>query len=155
LGRGLRVSKYKARLIVIDYIGNHRAFLMKLRGIAAFIGRDAETAGRQREVFGAIRDDRLTLPAGCEVTYETLAIDILEALLRRPKTEEILEYFYRDFEERNGIRPTAVEIFHAGLNPRRNSEKSWLGFVERMGGLKDPEKKVLSSTGDFFASLEK
>ena len=34
LGRGLRVSADKERLIVIDYIGNHRAFLMKLRGIA-------------------------------------------------------------------------------------------------------------------------
>jgi superfamily II DNA or RNA helicase/diadenosine tetraphosphate (Ap4A) HIT family hydrolase len=155
LGRGLRVSDDKERLIVIDYIGNHRVFLMKLRGIAAIADKDAESAGHQREVLAAIRDDRISLPAGCEVTYETVAIDILEALLRPHRTEEFLEYFYRDFEERNGSRPTAVEVFHASLNPRSNSEKSWLGFVERMGGLNDAEKKVLSSTGDFFASVEK
>jgi hypothetical protein len=105
--------------------------------------------------LAAIRDDRITLPAGCEVTYETIAINILEALLRPRRTEEFLEYFYRDFEERNGIRPSAVEVFHAGLNPRSNGERSWLGFVERMGGLNRPEKTALSSAGDFFPSLEK
>jgi Domain of unknown function (DUF3427) len=129
--------------------------LMKLRGMAAIADTDAESAGHQREVLAAIREDRLSLPTGCEVTYETTAIDILETLLRRPKTEEALEYFYRDFEERNGIRPTAVEVFHAGLNPRSNSEKSWLGFVERMGGLNDAEKIGLANAADFFSNLEK
>jgi superfamily II DNA or RNA helicase/diadenosine tetraphosphate (Ap4A) HIT family hydrolase len=155
LGRGLRISGDKERLIVIDYIGNHRVFLTKLRAMATIADRDAETAGRQREVLAALRDDRLVLPSGCEVTYETGAIDILEMLLRRPKNEEALEYFYRDFEERNGIRPTAVESFHAGLNPRSNSERSWCGFVERMGGLTDSEKRVLASTGEFLSRLEK
>jgi hypothetical protein len=55
----------------IDYIGNHRVFLMKLRGIAAIADRDADSNGRQREVLEAIRDNRITLPAGCDVTYET------------------------------------------------------------------------------------
>jgi superfamily II DNA or RNA helicase/HKD family nuclease len=155
LGRGLRVSDDKERLVVIDYIGNHRAFLMKLRGIATIADRDAESAGRQREVLAAIRDQRITFPTGCEVTYETVAIDILETLLRPYRTEGALEYFYNDFEERNGIRPTAVEVFHAGLNPRSNSEKSWLGFVERMGGLNEQEKTALSRTRDFFANIEK
>jgi hypothetical protein len=50
---------------------------------------------------------------------------------------------------------TAVEVFHAGLNPRGNSERSWLGFVQRMGGLNDVEKTVLSSARDFFVGLEK
>lgn len=155
LGRGLRISADKERLIVIDYIGNHRVFLMKLRGIASIADWDADSSGRQREILEAIRDNRITLPVGCSVTYETTAIDILEALLRRPRTEEFMEYFYRDFEERNGIRPRAVEVFHAGLNPRSNSERSWLGFVERMGGLNSAEKAVWSAARDFFSSLEK
>jgi superfamily II DNA or RNA helicase len=99
LGRGLRVSDDKERLIVIDYIGNHRVFLMKLRGIAEITDQGAESAGHQREVLAAIRDERITLPVGCEVTYDTTAIDILEALLRRPRTEEFLEYFYRDLKK--------------------------------------------------------
>jgi superfamily II DNA or RNA helicase/HKD family nuclease/diadenosine tetraphosphate (Ap4A) HIT family hydrolase len=155
LGRGLRIADGKERLNVIDYIGNHRAFLMKLRGMAVVVDRDAESSGRQREVLTAICDKRIALPAGCEITYETTAIDILEQLLRPTRTEQALETFYRDFEERNGIRPTAVETFHAGFDPRRNSERSWLGFVERLGGLNVTEKAVWSVTRDFFVSLEK
>jgi len=155
IGRGLRISGDKERLIVIDYIGNHRAFLMKLRGMAVVVGRDAESSGRQREVLEAIRDKRITLPPGCDITYETTAIDILQYLLRPTRTEEAMEAFYRHFEERNGIRPTAVETFHAGLNPRTNSERSWLAFVERMGGLSALQKAVWSVARDFFVSLEK
>jgi superfamily II DNA or RNA helicase len=154
LGRGLRVSDDKKRLTIIDYIGNHRVFLTKLCGIATIADRDAESSGRQREILAAIRDHRITLPVGCEVTYETEAINILEALLRRPRTEEFMEYFYRDFEERNGIRPRAVEVYHAGLNPRSNSERSWFRFVERMGGLTSAERAVWSAHRDFFSNLE-
>ena len=150
LGRGLRISDGKERLVVIDYIGNHRAFLMKLQGMAVVVGRDAESSARQREVLEAIRDNQITLPPGCDVTYETTAIDILRHLLRPTRTEEVLESFYRDFEERHGVRPTAVEIFHAGLNPRTTGERSWLGFVERMGGLNANEKAAWSVARDFF-----
>jgi hypothetical protein len=128
---------------------------MKLQGMAVVVGRDAEGRGRQRELLEAIREKQITLPVGCDVTYETSAIDILEQLLRPSRTEEAMESFYRDFEERHGIRPTAVETFHAGLNPRSNSERSWLGFVERMNGLNASEKAAWSSSRDFFVSLEK
>ncbi len=155
LGRGLRVSADKARLIVIDYIGNHRAFLMKLRGIALIVDRDAETSGRQREILEAIIDDRISLPAGCDITYELAAIEILKNLLRPTRTEETLEFFYRDFTDRHGVRPTAIETFHAGLDPRRNSERSWMAFVERMGGLGTADKATWSAAHDFFVNLEK
>jgi len=93
LGRGLRVSADKQRLTVIDYIGNHRVFLTKLSGIAAIADRDAESSGRRREILAAIRNHRITLPVGCEVTYESEAINILEARLRRPRTEEFMYIF--------------------------------------------------------------
>ena len=63
-GRGLRNAEGKGRLTVIDYIGNHRTFLIKLRGIALIVDRDAETSGWQREILEAIIDDRISLPAG-------------------------------------------------------------------------------------------
>ena len=63
------------------------------------------------------------------MTYDLRAVEILKALLRPTRVEEALEEFYRDFEGRHGIRPTAIEAFHAGLNPRGNSERSWLGFA--------------------------
>jgi superfamily II DNA or RNA helicase/diadenosine tetraphosphate (Ap4A) HIT family hydrolase len=155
LGRGLRVSADKERLVIIDYIGNHRVFLTKLCGIAAIIDQDAESNGRQREILAAIRGHTITLPAGCEVTYETEAINILDALLRPRRTAELMENFYRDFEERNGIRPRAVEAYHAGLNPRSNTERSWFGFVERMGGFTSNERAAWSAHRAFFSNLEK
>jgi superfamily II DNA or RNA helicase/HKD family nuclease/diadenosine tetraphosphate (Ap4A) HIT family hydrolase len=155
IGRGLRIADDKDQLVIIDYIGNHRAFLMKLRGMAVIIGRDAESSGRQREILEAIRENIISLPVGCEVTYETAAIDILEFLLRPTRTEEVLETFYRDFEERNGIRPTAVETYHAGLNPRSNSDRSWFGFVDRMKGLEAVQRSAWLSAREFFGSLEK
>jgi len=127
LGRGLRVAADKDHLTVIDYIGNHRAFLMKLRGIAVIANQDTETSGRQREFLESITSGRITFPAGCEVTYELAAIDILKSILRPTPPQQAIEDFYRDFKERHGIRPTATETFHAGFNPRTNSDGSWFG----------------------------
>jgi superfamily II DNA or RNA helicase len=155
LGRGLRVSNDKKRLIVVDYIGNHRTFLTKLQGMAALLGRPAESRGRQREILHAIRDDRVDLPPGCEVTYEMAALDLLEHLAQPTRTEGELENFYRSFEERNGVRPTAVETYHASLDPRSNSERSWLAFVERMGGLSLNEQATLVRSREFLTGLEK
>ncbi|MET4315941.1 DEAD/DEAH box helicase family protein [Bradyrhizobium sp. RT4b] len=155
LGRGLRTSDEKEKLIVIDYIGDHRVFLTKLQGMAVLIGRESESADRQREILEAIRDNTIALPAGCDVTYETRAFDILRHLLRPERTEEVLAAFYRDFEGRNGTRPTAVEVYHAGLNPGVNSERSWLTFVDRMGGLEGGQLTVWLAARDFLTDIEK
>ena len=128
---------------------------MKLQGMATIVGHEAESSGRQREILEAISEERITLPAGCDVTYETTVIEILRHLLRPTRTEEMMELFYRDFEERHGVRPTAVETFHAGLAPRSNSERSWFGFVERMGGLTDDEKEAWSTARDFLLAWRK
>jgi superfamily II DNA or RNA helicase/diadenosine tetraphosphate (Ap4A) HIT family hydrolase len=154
LGRGLRTAAGKDRLTVIDYIGNHRAFLMKLRGVAALANRDAESTGRLRGFLDDFVAEDVNLPPGCEVTYDLTAIDILKQLLKPTGTESALESFYGDFEERHGIRPTAVEAFHAGLHPRSNSERSWVGFVHRMRGLDDAEVAAWTAHRDFLTSIE-
>lgn len=154
LGRGLRIAPGKEHLTVIDYIGNHRAFLTKLRALALVSDRDAESVGRQREVLAAIVNGRLDLPPGCEVKYELAALDILKDLLRPTRSEDLLEAFYHEFLDRHGTRPTAIETFHAGLNPRANSERSWLGFVDRMNGLEEVEAKTWKKHQTFFERLE-
>ncbi len=128
-GRGLRKAPDKPFLKVIDYIGNHRSFLMKLRSVAALADRNANSIGALRSVLDEIRQQELNLPEGCSVTYELESIEILESLLKPARPEAALEAFYGDFLERHGVRPTAVEAFHEGFNPRANSERSWLGFV--------------------------
>ncbi len=135
LGRGLRVADGKPHLTVIDYIGNHRAFLTKLAGVAGLLGREDIGRGAMHELLEAIRHGRIALPPGCEITYDLEARDILDKLLEPTRNAALLEGFYRDFLDRHGRRPTALEAFHAGFSPRANAERGWVAFVERVGGL--------------------
>ncbi|WP_283195341.1 DUF3427 domain-containing protein [Rhizobium sp. AN80A] len=155
LGRGLRKSANKDRLVVIDYIGNHRIFLTKLRAIASIANVDASSSGHIRELLEKLQGDQISLPTGCEVTYDLATIDILRTLVKPASTENALEDFYRDFLERHGVRPTASEVFHSGSNPRSSSERSWLGFVVRMRGLDDLERATWLEHEDFFREMEK
>ena len=154
-GRGLRKAQGKPSLKVIDYIGNHRSFTMKLRSVAALADRSANSIGALRSLLDEVRRQELDLPEGCSVTYELESIEILESLLKPARPEAALEAFYRDFLERHGTRPTAVEAFHEGFNPRANSERSWLGFVSRMNGLSRAEAAAFSQSRAFFGSIEK
>lgn len=154
-GRGLRRAPDKPFLKVIDYIGNHRSFLMKLRSIAAVAGKNANSTGALRSILNEVIRQELDLPEGCSVTYELESIKILEDLLKPARPEAALEAFYRDFLERHGVRPTAVEAFHEGFNPRGNSERSWLGFVSRMNGLSGAEAAAFSQSLAFLQNIEK
>ena len=154
-GRGLRRAPGKPFLNVIDYIGNHRSFLMKLRSVAALADRSANSIGALRKLLDEVRRQGLDLPEGCSVTYELESIKIFDSLLKPARPEAALEAFYGEFFERHGIRPTAVEAFHESFNPRGNSERSWLGFVSRMNGLSQVEGSVFSQSHAFFESIEK
>ena len=152
-GRGLRRSDPEKKLTVIDYIGNHRAFLLKPQALFGLSPGD-------REVFNLIQrleSGTAELPPGCEVTYELEVKDILRSLLRMSvSAPEILKARYEDFFETFGIRPTALEMFQEGYNPRavRTGSGSWLGFVNAQGGLSKDELAAFSSLSQFLESLE-
>ena len=151
-GRGLRRHGEK-RLTVIDYIGNHRTFLLKARTLLEVEG------GGDRALQAALerlqRGD-LQLPPGCSVTYDLEALNILRALLPpRPATDALREY-YEDFRERHGQRPTATEAFHDGYLPRsaRQTYGSWLGLVRAMGDLGTPQQAALETASTLLTGLE-
>jgi superfamily II DNA or RNA helicase len=152
-GRGLRKFGDK-KLSVIDYIGNHRSFLLKARTLLEV------KAGSDRELYAALeraQEGDLDLPPGCEVTYELEALSIMRALLRYPADKgDALRDYYVDFRERHGERPTASEGFHDGYLPRSTSRRhgSWLGFVAAMGDLEDKEAQTLQESRQFLDALE-
>lgn len=152
-GRGLRKHGDK-RLTVIDYIGNHRSFLLKARTLLAL------SAGGDRALHAALEKAQmgeLELPSGCEVTYELEALNIMRALLRIPADPaDALREYYLDFRERNGQRPTASEAFHDGYLPRtaRRAHGSWFGFVMAMGDLDAQEIAAFERTRVFLEALE-
>lgn len=154
-GRGLRTSPGKKELTVIDYIGNHRSFLLKARTLLQL------PPGSDRELNAALQQivaGEFALPVGCSVTYELEAVEIMRALLRLPKAavHDALLAYYVDFKERRGERPTALEALHDGYEPRsaRAEHGSWLEFVERQGDLETSERQARTDLAGFLRALE-
>lgn len=150
-GRGLRKAEGKDRLTVIDYIGNHRTFLLKPQTLLQLGSSDHEV----RYALDRLQRGDFELPPGCEVTYDLEAVDILKGLLRDGR-EDALKRFYEDFRALHGTRPLAVETFHEGYAPRsvRKSYGSWLRFVSSMGDLSSVQAAALAESGDFLDALE-
>lgn len=155
-GRGLRCAEGKKKLTVIDYIGNHRSFLVKVRSLLQpLLG----TGGSDAEILSALRameQERAVLPAGCHVTYDLQAVDIICSLLRTRREDDAIVSFYEDFRQRHGMRPTAAEVYHACRNPRslRRSHGSWIGFLKMMKDLSPTEVACVEAVGDFLDALE-
>lgn len=155
-GRGLRRAAGKSFLRVIDYIGNHRTFLVKVRSMLQPLLDCGESDTDLAAAMRLIQLGRMDLPDGCEVTYDLEAIDIIKSLLRTRAADDAILAFYDDFRERHGIRPTASELYHSGYNPRslRKSHGSWTRFLRTMGDLTSDEEEAVIATGDFLDMLE-
>jgi len=152
-GRGLRKAAGKERLVVIDYIGNHRVFLLKPQTLFGLPSGDREILN----LLERLRTGAQELPPGCEVTYELEAIEILKGLLRRStRQDDALERYYRDFKTLHGIRPTATEVYEDGYNPRavRDRSGSWVRFVASMGDLDASQKGAFERHDAFVNSLD-
>jgi superfamily II DNA or RNA helicase/HKD family nuclease/diadenosine tetraphosphate (Ap4A) HIT family hydrolase len=154
-GRGLRRREGK-RLKVVDYIGNHRSFLIKPRTLFQL-----EAEGNA-ELSAALRleDDEIArrfLPPGCSVTYELEAKSLLRELVEaRQQTADRLESYYRDFRDRVGTRPTASEAFHDGYDPKaaRAGYGSWFQFVRQMGDFDSTHDAAEVELREFLQNLE-
>jgi len=151
-GRGLRKHGDKV-LSVIDYIGNHKSFLVKVRALL-----DLAHASRHQLLAALLQVERreFQLPPNCEVTYELAALDILKSLLPQLGEPEALRAYYGDFRDRHGQRPTAVEAFHDGYLPQTAREHygSWFGFVDAMGELDEEGRQAMSAARAFMVGLE-
>jgi superfamily II DNA or RNA helicase/diadenosine tetraphosphate (Ap4A) HIT family hydrolase/HKD family nuclease len=148
-GRGLRRSEDKERLVVIDYIGNHRIFLTKVRAMLQCPDGDRSLALRLEQLLAG----EFKLPIGCDVTYDLEAIKLLRDLLQATSRGDALEAFYIDFRQRHGFRPTASEVYHAGFNPRVTGHGGWFDFIKYQGDLNDIEGQAYLTHGDFLNAL--
>lgn len=152
-GRGLRTAPGKEHLTVIDYVGNHRSFLIKPSTLFG-VGPGYDEIARILDQASA---NQLTLPPGCEVTYDLIALDLLRSLLPAHATEKArYEGYYNDFKDRHDRRPLAAEAFHDGFNPRtiRQLAGSWLAFVNTRGDLTTGQHQVLQDNATFLNILE-
>lgn len=153
-GRGLRIAQGKEGLSVIDYIGNHRTFLMKPQTLLGLPPGDQILA----QALDQLEQGTWDFPPGCEITYELESINILRSLIRPPSREDALRIWYEDFRDQQGERPRAAEAMHAGYAPRaaRRTYGSWIRFVHAMGDLPSPAKALLEdpTIGAFLDHVE-
>ncbi len=152
-GRGLRKTNDDKQLTVIDYIGNHRTFLLKPQTLFSLPPGGQEVLN----LLERARQGPIEIAPGCFVTYELETIDILKSLVRvTTDRQEALKRYYEEFVELHGVRPRAIEAFHEGYNPRaaRAAHGSWLGFAKSRGGLDPAQSEALERHRAFLDELE-
>ena len=152
LGRGLRVGQNttKSSLTVIDFIGNHRSFLVKAQALVLLTGQD----GPPGSAIRVLKAGNLDLPEGCSVELELEAINMLEKLARLSSEDSLLAN-YLSLRESHGRRPTAGELFASGVNfrPVRQRFPSWFDFVDDLHDTTPQEKRILVQHRDWFQDL--
>ena len=157
LGRGLRAFPGKTAVQVIDFVGNHRMFLERLRVLLSLGGH----AGAERLRALLQPDGTPELPAGCSVELELEAKALLFRLFQVRGVDEV-ERAYRELclERRTAdspvARPTAGELQRMGYLPSRLRERhgSWFEFVRGESGLALEELALLDVVAAFLRELE-
>jgi superfamily II DNA or RNA helicase/diadenosine tetraphosphate (Ap4A) HIT family hydrolase/SOS-response transcriptional repressor LexA len=148
LGRGLRTVEGKSALQVIDFVGNHRVFLDRLRTLLSL-------GGGRTAVRAFLDGAEPSLPAGCTLEVELEAIELLRKLLPRSSRNELVRV-YRELRVARDVRPTAGELHRMGLNPAsvRSGHGSWFGFVGDEGDLSEAERQALGQGEQWLREVE-
>lgn len=155
LGRGLRLSKGKKYLTLLDFIGNYeKAFLS-----AALLSKGVKKANSLVSIH------QLSLPEGCLYDFDLELIDLFEKIKKskRTKSEWIKDEYYR-IRQTIEHRPSQREFFEnmedelldiilreSSLNPFQN----YLAFLNGLGELNEEEKILMNSmAGKFIYCIE-
>ena len=152
LGRGLRIKEGKDALAIVDFIGNHRSFLLKPRTLLSLGRRAAPTT---LQVLAALGSQDFGLPEGCSVDYDLTVVDMLKSLTQTSARDAIEEYC-RSYMLEEGLRPTAAQAFRAGHDPAVVSQRygSWFGFLRVIELLGKREGAVADAYGDVLRGVQ-
>ena len=149
LGRGLRVALHKERLVVLDFVGNDRIFLDRVRMLLSLA---TEPSGLREYLEG---QRAAGLPPGCTMDLELEAKALLLHFLPGGRTE--VERAYDEVVASRGERPTAGELYRMGHLPRdlRATHGSWFDFLlGEKNALNERERRVLAGAGEWLRELE-
>ena len=154
LGRGLRISKGKEYLNVLDFIGNYEK-----AGRAPLL-----SGGKNPGEKSAYNYADIEYPDDCIVDFDMRLIDLFKELDKKSLSvkERIKQEFYRVKELLDGKVPSRIELFtymdddiyqycikHAKENPFRR----YMEFLNEMHELSVDEEVVYSGIGREFLSL--
>jgi superfamily II DNA or RNA helicase/diadenosine tetraphosphate (Ap4A) HIT family hydrolase/HKD family nuclease len=149
LGRGLRTSPGKDHLVVIDFVGNHKVFLDRVRTLLSL-------GGGSPSLQGFVERGASTLPTGCTVDFELEAIDILKRLLPPTGGSTALTAVFLELLAARGERPLAGEMVRSGftLGALPVGHGGWFGFCETHDALTSEESAVLNVAGAWLRELQ-
>ena len=150
LGRGLRASEGKSRLLVIDFVGNHRIFAQRLIHILSLHKAAANWTTLQKWLNG----ETPNLPDGCLVDVVLEAKDLIRQFIPTGPSQAIEAY--RAMRDELGRRPSILEVFNQGFLPRAIAARdgSWFEFCRAEGDLNENEAIVSEQFGDWLKMLE-
>ena len=150
LGRGLRASVGKTRLLVLDFVGNHRVFAHRLLHLLA-LGPENGSWQQLRKVLDG---QPAQLPPGCLLDLDLQVRDVLQELL--PTGAVAAVEAYRRLRDELQRRPTAAEIVRQGYRPRVLAAGSghWFEFVRSEGDLTETQQACVNQHADWFRMLE-
>lgn len=155
LGRGLRISKGKTYLNVLDFIGNYE----KAGRVPLLL-----TGGGDSNKNAPTDLTSIEYPDDCIADFDMRLIDLFKKLDQKSLTakERITHEFYRVKEKLDGKIPTRMQLFtymdddvyrycitHAKENPFRH----YLEFLEKLHELSETEETLCSGLGKDFLTL--
>ena len=154
LGRGLRKSKGKEYLNVLDFIGNYE----KAGSVRYLL-----TGSSKLERGSYDPADRSDFPDDCQIDFDMRLIDLFSEMDKRRlklKDKIINEYFrVKDLLEK---APSRLELFTymeddvyqmAVTHSKENPFKRYLDFKNGINELSDDEKEIYHGIGNEFISL--
>lgn len=158
LGRGLRTSRGKEYLNVLDFIGNYEK-----AGRAPLLLSGGKNFG-EKAAYGSYDCYDMEYPDDCIVDFDMRLIDLFKELDKKTLSvrERIRREFYRVKEMLDGKVPSRLELFtymdddiyqdcikHAKENPFRR----YMDFLGEMRELSADEEVVRSGIGREFLAL--
>lgn len=156
LGRGLRTSKGKEYLNVLDFIGNYK-----------FAGKNISLLSEQKRAGSVTHiETEVQYPDGCLVDFDMELIDLFEEMNKRKLSihETIQNEFFRIKDLLDKV-PTRMELFiHMDeqvynlclSNAKENPFKDYLSYLAKLNLLSEEEKVLYDSVAkDFLFELEK
>lgn len=155
LGRGLRTSKGKQYLNVLDFIGNYE----KAGKVVGLLTCDKTLKDVQRTDY-----KEFEYPDDCIVDFDMKLIDLFKELDKKSISikQQIKQEFYRVKELLDGKVPTRMELFtymedevyqYCIRHSKENPFRRYMDFLNEINELSEEEKIVYSGIGREFLAL--
>ncbi|MCR8985795.1 DUF3427 domain-containing protein [Brevibacillus laterosporus] len=145
LGRGLRKSKEKEFVTILDFIGNNqRSFIVPL----ALSGQKNHKAFDRDALRVIVETDFAQLPDGCFVELEEISRQkILDKInLIRMNDHQMLTGLYKEFQQELGYSPEIEDFLYSAVAPSLHY------FIQKYGSWVETKKKM-KDTNSFDQDL--